>query len=95
MDPGQTSIHGLHALALTESGGRLSVDTETYFRDEGLQTDDLDASESEIRRLLYTVESLRKQPAAAEDGPAADAGTDMASDENPAAHDEQPLPAGP
>ncbi|KAM4054859.1 tRNA (guanine-N(7)-)-methyltransferase non-catalytic subunit trm82 [Hirsutella rhossiliensis] len=89
MDPGESSVKSLHAMILTASNGRLSVDTESSFRDEGLEADEADASESEIRRLLYTVESLRKQTSGGEDEGAADAevGAEMEADEAPAADD--------
>lgn len=76
-------------MALTASNGRLSVDTDSCFQDERLEADEAKVSGSDIRRLLYTVESLRKQTIGGEDEGAADAeaSAEMEADEVPATDD--------
>lgn len=89
MDPGESPTKSLHVMALTASNGRLSVDTDSCFQDERLEADEAKVSGSDIRRLLYTVESLRKQTIGGEDEGAADAeaSAEMEADEVPATDD--------
>ncbi|KAF4594784.1 hypothetical protein GQ602_000397 [Ophiocordyceps camponoti-floridani] len=64
----------LQAFRLTvNDDGRLAVDSEFIFSDDRLEADELDATPAEIRQLLYTVESLRKQTAGGDDEGSADA----------------------
>lgn len=62
MDPSQEPrAKSLHVFTLTMNDGRLAVDAESSVHDESLEAGEMEASESEIRSLLYTVENLRKQ----------------------------------
>jgi tRNA (guanine-N(7)-)-methyltransferase subunit TRM82 len=47
--------------------GRLAVDVETSFKDKSVEAKESDISAEEVRSLLYTVESLRKANANAQD----------------------------
>ncbi|KJZ76711.1 hypothetical protein HIM_04047 [Hirsutella minnesotensis 3608] len=83
MDPAQTSAKSLHGYSLTTDNSRLITDTETPFHDEEVEANEGDASEDEVRRLLYTVEHLRKKSDGGEDEPtngdaAAEAEAEMA-----------------
>lgn len=68
MDPGQTGARSLYATALAISDGRLAADADSSFQDEALEACEVDASESEVRRLLYTIKNLRKQTGGGGDG---------------------------
>lgn len=65
-----TPTQSLHAFTLTMNDGRLAVDTDSHIKDEPLEVDEMDVSEEEIRRLLFTVENLRKQPTSAHEAEA-------------------------
>ncbi|PHH86495.1 hypothetical protein CDD83_10134 [Cordyceps sp. RAO-2017] len=84
MDPGRAPAGtSLQALSLAVSDGRLVVDAvSSPFQDEALAADEADVPESEIRRLLYTVENLRKQTGGGEDdGPEAGIEVEVKVDE--------------
>ncbi|KAM0252301.1 hypothetical protein ACHAQJ_007793 [Trichoderma viride] len=63
----ETKAQSLHAFRLTINHGRLAVDVETSFKDKAVEANESDISEEEVRSLLYTVESLRKVVANAQD----------------------------
>lgn len=48
--------------------GRLAVDTTSHVAEDKVESDDLDATEEEIRNLLYGIEHLRKQSTEEEEG---------------------------
>ena len=72
MDPGHTpQAKSLQVFSLATTEGRLSVDAEVPVRDESLEAGAMEASEKEIRQLLYVVENLRKNTGADDgEGPA-------------------------
>ncbi|KND95004.1 tRNA (guanine-N(7)-)-methyltransferase non-catalytic subunit trm82 [Tolypocladium ophioglossoides CBS 100239] len=88
VDPRQTpQAKSLHMFALTLNDGRLTVDTEPLIHDESLEAAEMEASESEIRSLLYTVENLRKQTGGGEGAGLEGAEADAA--EIPATEDQE------
>lgn len=65
VDPGeqqQSQVRSLAMYSLTMTDEKLAVDTTSFIGDEGIETDELEMAEKEVRALLYTVENLRKQP---------------------------------
>lgn len=74
VDPGEMfQARSLHVLSLTLNEHRLSVESDLTVRDDADADEELDVTEAEVRRLLYTVENLRKQPSEAEASGPADA----------------------
>ncbi|ODA82934.1 hypothetical protein RJ55_01443 [Drechmeria coniospora] len=71
MDPSQVpQAKSLQMFTLEIRDGRLAIDTEPSIHEEGLEADEVEASEQEVRSLLYTVENLRKQTDGAENAEA-------------------------
>ncbi|PNY28430.1 tRNA (guanine-N(7)-)-methyltransferase non-catalytic subunit TRM82 [Tolypocladium capitatum] len=92
MDPTQTPLaKGLHVFTLTMNDGRLAVDTERSVHDEGLEAAEMEASELEIRSLLYTVENLRKQTGGGEEAGvySAEADAEAEAARTPATQDQE------
>lgn len=62
IDPGnETAIKSISIFSLIMNEGRLAVDETTHVEEDSVDTIDLEASEKEIRNLLYGVEHLRKR----------------------------------
>lgn len=57
----------VHIFQLTSTEGRLSVDVESVLQDDQIETNEAEVSSDDIRSLLYTVETLRKQVAKPEE----------------------------
>ncbi|KAI9166980.1 tRNA (guanine-N(7)-)-methyltransferase non-catalytic subunit trm82 [Paramyrothecium foliicola] len=67
VDPGEgVKAKSLHVFRLTQTEGRIAVDTDTTVRDDALEADEPEVTEDVVRSLLYTTESLRKQTSEAE-----------------------------
>jgi tRNA (guanine-N(7)-)-methyltransferase subunit TRM82 len=68
-DPGSNSpVNSLSLFSLTMNGGRLAVDTTSQVGEDVAESADLEATEQEVRNLLYGMENLRKQKEAEDNG---------------------------
>lgn len=57
----ETPAKSINVFTLTMNEERLSVDTISHVEEDGIDTPDLEVSETEVRNLLYGIEHLRKQ----------------------------------